>query len=390
MRIQLPRPVTALGVSLLVTASAGCGSDGGRSTTGPPPTLVAELVQGGFDHPLLVAAPPGDVRRLFVVERTGKIRIIKNGTLLSTPFLDITPKVNTGPEQGILGLAFAPDYATSRKFVLHYVDPALNVVISRFRVPSASADVADTAESVLLTVPQPVGDHNGGTVAFGKDGYLYISLGDGGCCGDPDGHGQDRTELLGSILRINVPNTGAYTIPATNPYANHPTFRHELWNYGLRNPWRFSFDRQTGDLYIGDVGDNSREEIDVVSHTSTGGENFGWRITEGSECFGGGSCDTTGITMPVLDYDHSEGCAVMGGNVYRGSAIPSLRGTYFYADFCSGFVRSFVWNGSQATQRQEYPNFLPSGSSPNSFGEDGNGELYITTEVGDVYRIAAQ
>ncbi len=376
---------------VLSLVSLGCSDDSGSEPSGPVPPLEASLVLGGFDHPLFVASPPGDQHRLFVVERTGKIKIIKDGTLLPDPFLDIGDKVDDGPEQGILGLAFAPDYATSHMFVLHYVDPDINVVISRFHAPSASSDVADTAESVLLTVPQPIGDHNGGTVAFGKDGYLYISIGDGGCCGDPDGHGQDRSELLGNILRINVPNTGPYTIPATNPWATSVDYSQELWNYGLRNPWRFSFDRSTGDMYIGDVGDNDREEIDVISHTSQGGENLGWRTTEGLQCYGGGnSCNMTGITMPVLDYGHGEGCAVMGGNVYRGSAIPALRGTYFYADFCSGFVRSFKWAGGQATDKKEYAGFLPDGSMPNSFGEDAAGELYITTEGGELYKIVAQ
>jgi glucose/arabinose dehydrogenase len=380
--------VLALGCAVFL----GCSSD--DSGSGPPPEvppLSAELVESGLSHPLLVTAPPGNQTRLFVVERTGTIRIIKNGNLLPTPFLDITDKVFDGVEQGILGLAFAPDYATSHMFVLHYINSNLEVVISRFHAPSGTADVADTTEQVLLTVQQPVGpDHNGGTVTFGRDGYLYISLGDGGCCGDPQGHGQDRTELLGSILRIDVPNTGPYQIPPDNPWATHATFRHELWNYGLRNPWRFSFDRSTGDMYIGDVGDDRREEVDVISHTSTGGENLGWRVTEGLECYLGDPCDQTGITLPVLDYDHSEGCAVMGGNVYRGSAIPALRGTYFYADLCGGWVRSFRWVGGAATDQKDYPGLIPGGEQPNSFGEDAAGELYLTTEAGNVYRIVAE
>lgn len=377
-----------LGACLL--AATGCNGD--DSGNGPPPEvppLAAQLVLGGFSHPNFVTAPSGD-SRLFVIERTGTIRIIKNGALLPTPFLDLTDKVSSGSEEGVLGLAFAPDYATSRMFVVHYIDPSLTVVISRFHAPSAGADVADTAEQVLLSVPQPGGGHNGGTVLFGPDGYLYASLGDGRCCGDPDGHGQDRTELLGSILRLDVPNAGPYQVPATNPWATHPTFRHELWNYGLRNPWRFSFDRTTGDLYIADVGDGRREEVSVMPHTSTGGENLGWRVTEGLECWQGDPCSTAGITLPVLDYDHSEGCAVMGGYVYRGAAIPALRGTYFYADFCSGFVRSFRWVNGAATEQKEYPDFLPSGAQPNSFGEDRAGELYITTEGGEVYRVVAE
>jgi glucose/arabinose dehydrogenase len=383
--------LAVLALGLTSGLSSGCSSD--DSGNGPPPEvppLGAELVRDGFSHPLFVTTPPGDRTRLFVVERTGQIRIMKNGALLATPFLDITDKVNTGPEQGILGMAFAPDYPTSHMFVLHYVDPSLNVVLSRFHGLSATADVADTTEQPLLSVPQPIGDHNGGTVVFGKDGFLYASIGDGGCCGDPNGHGQDRTELLGSILRLDVSGNGAYRIPSTNPWATHATFRHELWNYGLRNPWRFSFDRSTGGLYIADVGDGSWEEVNVVSGTSTGGENLGWRITEGFECFNGDPCSTTGITMPVLDYGHSEGCAVMGGYVYRGAAIPALRGTYFYADFCAGWVRSFRWVGGVATEQKEYPGMLPAGEQPNSFGEDAAGELYLTTEGGGLYKLKAK
>lgn len=375
---------------LVLAALGACSDDSGNTPVGPVPPLTAALVQGGLSHPLFVTSPPGDRHRLFVVERTGTIRIIKDGVLLPTPFLDITDKVDDGVEQGILGMAFAPDYATSHMFILHYVDPNINVVLSRFHAPSAGADVADTAEYPLLTVPQPIGDHNGGMVAFGRDGYLYASIGDGGCCGDPDGHGQDRTELLGSILRIDVSGTGDYTVPASNPWATSVDIAHELWNYGLRNPWRFSFDRATGDLYLADVGDGSREEVDVISHTSTGGENLGWRIMEGLECFNGDPCSQAGLTLPVLDYGHDEGCAVMGGYVYRGQAIPALRGTYFYADFCTGWVRSFRWKNGAATERTEYTGFLPNGENPNSFGEDADGELYITTEGGNLYRIEAR
>lgn len=379
-----------IAVLLLATVSLSCSDDTANEPPGPVPPLQAQLVMDGFSHPLFVTTPPGDHHRLFVVERTGTIRIIKDGVLLGQPFLDITDKVDDGVEQGILGLAFAPDYATSHMFVVHYVDLNLDVRISRFHAPSQTADVADTTEDRLLRVPQITFDHNGGMVAFGKDGYLYASIGDGGCCGDPDGHGQDRTELLGSIIRIDVPTSGDFTIPPTNPYATSVEFAQELWNYGLRNPWRFSFDRSTGDLYIADVGEGTHEEVDVIPHSSTGGENLGWRTVEGMECYEGNPCDKSGTTLPVLQYGHDEGCAVMGGYVYRGRAIPALRGTYFYADFCSGFVRSFRWVNGQATEQKEYPGFLPNGSNPNSFGEDADGELYVTTEGGVLYRIVAQ
>ena len=354
------------------------------------PVLELHAVATGMSHPLYVTSPPGDRSRLFVVERTGAIRIIKNGVLQATAFLDITARVSTGSEQGILGMAFPPDYATTKYFVVYYVDPAGNTVLSRFHVGSATSDVALSGEETLLTIPQPGGDHNGGMLAYGQDGYLYLSVGDGGCCGDPGGHGQDRTELLGSILRLDVGPTGPYQIPATNPWANDGVFRHELWNYGLRNPFRFSFDRETGDMYIGDVGDEYREEIDVLPGTSVGGENLGWRIMEGMECFGGGtSCDRNGLTLPVLDYSHSLGCSVIGGFVYRGVAIPALRGTYFYLDFCGAWVETFRWTGGAASSSRRYQ-WLNSSEYPNSFGEDADGELYITSESGNVFKVVAK
>ena len=366
---------------------AACGNEPGGPVV---PELVLDTLETGMSHPLYVTTPPGDRNRLFVVERTGTIRIIKNGVLQATPFLDITAEVSTGAEQGILGMAFPPDYATSRYFVVYYVNPSIQTVLSRFHVASATADTALSGEDTLLTIQQPGGDHNGGMLAYGQDGYVYLSLGDGGCCGDPSGHGQDRTELLGSILRLNVGPTGPYQIPATNPWATDATFRHELWNYGLRNPFRFSFDRQTGDLYIGDVGDNTREEIDVVPHTSVGGENLGWRIMEGKECFGGGTaCNMTGLTLPVWDYPHSQGCSVIGGFVYRGAAIPALRGTYFYLDYCAAWVESFRWSGGAISSRQRYT-WLAASEFPNSFGEDADGELYITSEAGNVFKIVAK
>jgi len=352
-----------------------------------------DTIAVGLSHPLFVTTPPGDQARVFVVERTGQIRIFRNGVLLPTPFLDITGQLFSGPEQGILGLAFPPDYATSRFFVVYYVNPNAETVLSRFHVASAAADTALPGEDTLLSIPQPIyPDHNGGMLAYGPDGYLYVSVGDGGCCGDPNGRGQDRTDLLGSLLRLGVGASGPYTIPATNPWAGHATFRHELWNYGLRNPWRFSFDRATGDLYIGDVGNDAYEEVSFLSHTSAGGENLGWRIMEGRSCFGGAACDTTGLVLPVLAYGHSDGCSVIGGYVYRGAAMPALRGNYFYADFCSGWVRSFRiagGGGGVATDRREYALLDPS-ELPTSFGEDANGELYITTESGNVYKIVEQ
>lgn len=378
--------LTGVGIGALALAllGAACGESSGP---GPIPDLALDTIATGMDHPLYVTSPPGDRTRLFVAERTGAIRIIKNGVLQPTPFLDITAEVSTGAEQGILGMAFPPDYGTSKYFVVYYVNPSVQTVLSRFHVASATSDTALSGEDTLLTIQQPGGDHNGGMLAYGRDTYLYLSVGDGGCCGDPGGHGQDRTDLLGSILRLQVGPTGPYQIPPTNPWATHATFRHELWNYGLRNPFRFSFDRVTGDLYIGDVGDNTREEIDFLPHTSVGGENLGWPIMEGAQCFGGGTCNMTGLTLPVWDYPHSQGCSVIGGFVYRGVAIPALRGTYFYLDFCAAWVEAFRWPGVLSSMRRY--TWLDAFEAPNSFGEDADGELYITSESGNIFKIVA-
>jgi hypothetical protein len=258
------------------------------------------------------------------------------------------------------------------------------VVAYRVSADPGVAD-SDSAESIL-TVGQPFANHNGGGLVFGPDGFLYIGLGDGGSSGDPQGNGQDLGDLLGSLLRIDIDGGSPYVIPPDNPFAGTAGSRAEIWNYGLRNPWRFSFDRGTGDLYIGDVGQDSREEIDVAPASTGGGENYGWNLMEGSRCFGAEGCDQSGLSLPVLDYGHDDGCSVTGGFVYRGSAIPALRGRYFYADFCSGWVRSFRYGGAQATERREWPTLAPGGMIT-SFGEDANGELYILVASGKVYRI---
>jgi glucose/arabinose dehydrogenase len=368
-------------------------SDHSLGGSGPPPppadsTLVLTPVVSGLNRPVFLTAPAGDPR-MFVLEKDGRIRIIENGALLPAPFLDITGLTTRDNEQGLLGLAFAPDYATSGRFYIYFTSPGQtgggNSIVARYHV-SADPDLADPAGDTLLVIAQPYTNHNGGMLAFGPDGMLYIGLGDGGSGGDPDGHGQDRTELLGSILRIDVSGTG-YSSPAGNPFAGSPTFRHELWSYGLRNPWRFSFDRQTGDLYIGDVGQNALEEIDVQPAGDPGGENYGWNIMEGLSCYGGGTCNKTGLTLPVLDYPHSQGCSVTGGYVYRGTALPLLQGTYFYADYCAGMLRSFRWTGSGITGQKDWTDLVLSGGVT-SFGEDSSGELYALTDGGTVYRFS--
>ena len=348
-------------------------------------TVHLEPVASGLAFPVDLTAPPGD-SRLFVAEKGGRIRIIKDGVLLGTPFLDIHGLVSGGGEQGLLGLAFHPQYATTGRFVVDYTDASGDTRIAVYHV-SADPDVADPASgAVMLTVSQPYSNHNGGQVRFGPDGYLYIALGDGGSGGDPQNRGQDRTDLLGSMLRIDVDNGSPYNIPASNPYSGSTTFRRELWNYGLRNPWRFSFDRLTGDLYIADVGQDAREEIDVAPAGSPGGQNYGWHVMEGTSCYNARSCSQGGLTLPVIDYTHADGCSVTGGYVYRGQAIPALQGTYFYSDYCNGWIRSFRYSGGRVTGARSWPELDPHGNVT-SFGEDASGELYVLVGAGTAYRI---
>ena len=376
---------------ILMMAFTGCKENSARQAPSVPSGL--ETVATGLDFPLYLTTTPGNDNRLFIVEKSGLIRIIKNGTLLETPFLDIHRLVSTGGEQGLLGLAFDPGYATNGRFYVSYTDTSGDSKIVRYSV-SGNPDIAQTApDRVLLTIDQPFANHNGGNIVFGPDGYLYIGMGDGGSGNDPHGNGQDKTDLLGSLLRIDVHPQDDYTIPGDNPFISQPSARPELWDIGLRNPWRFSFDRKTGDLYIADVGQNAREEINVAPSAQGRGKgiNYGWNIMEGTICTPGvnTNCNKTGLTLPVLDYDHSnDNCSVTGGYVYRGSAIPGIQGTYFYADYCAGWVKSFVYRNGLATDHKEWKALSPGGNIT-SFGEDSQDELYILTSQGGVYRIIA-
>ena len=360
------------------------------TVVGTAPAIGLDTIVRGLDNPVYLTAAPGDTSRLFVVEQSGSIRIIRNRAVVATPFLDLTDSVSTGSEQGLLGMAFAPDYGTTGRFYVSYTRLNGNSVVARYQV-SGNPDLADPASGVtILGVAQPYSNHNGGMITFGPDGFLYFGLGDGGGGGDPEATGQDRSDLLGSLLRLDVSGAGAYTIPAGNPYAGSPSFRPELWNWGLRNPWRFSFDRQTGDLYIADVGQNAYEELNVQPAGSAGGENYGWTTMEGTHCYPDSSpCSPIGLTLPLLDYDHGDGCSVTGGYVYRGNDVPSLAGHYLYADYCSGWVRSFRYQGGQAVSRLDR-NALRPGGNITSFGEDARGELYILTGSGGVHRIIAR
>ncbi len=384
-----------LGFSFLIWVTAcGGGEDGNPGPTPPfppppepPPQLTIELVTGGLDFPLGLVSPPGDPR-LFVVEKDGRIRIVRNGTLLSTLFLDHRASVSTAGERGLLGLAFHPEFATNGLFVLDYTDPTGRTVLSTMRVSVADPDRADPATEVVgLTVNQPFSNHNGGDLAFGPDGFLYAGLGDGGGAGDPENNGQRAETLLGALLRLAVdPSTGTMQPAPGNPFAGQAGGRPEIWAIGLRNPWRFSFDRGTGDLYIADVGQNRREEINVARAADGGGRgaNYGWNVMEGTLCFSPSTnCNRAGLVEPVLEYDHSRGCSVTGGHVYRGSALPEEVGVYFYGDFCTGQVRSFRLQGSGggAVEIRDRSDLDVPGNLT-SFGLDAAGELHLLVVSG--------
>jgi glucose/arabinose dehydrogenase len=384
------RVLLRLAGALLLAPMPGCGStEPGGPLPSPDSTIGLRQVASGLGFPLYLTSPPDDVSRVFVVEKGGRIRVIRNDSLLATPFLDLSGRVSTGGEQGLLGLAFHPAYAQNRVFVINYTNTQGDTRIATFRA-GTTPDVADPAsERVILAIDQPFANHNGGMLAFGPDGMLYASLGDGGSGGDPQGNGQNRSVLLGKILRLDIADDGTASVPADNPFAGQTGARPEIWSYGLRNPWRFSFDRATGDLYLGDVGQNELEEINASTGAAQFGRgaNYGWNIVEGTECFSPSSgCDRTGLTPPVLVYGHGQGCSVTGGYVYRGSAIPSLVGHYFYADYCAGWVRSFRLAGAALADEREWAALRPGGQVP-SFGEDARGELYILSASGTVHRI---
>ena len=362
--------------------------------------IKAVRIASGLSHPLLVTAPPGDVSRIFIVEQTGAIKVMKWGTLLPGSFLNLSAKIVSGGEQGLLGLAFHPQYATNGRLFVDYTDTSGNTVVSEYHV-SSNPDVGDTSEAIILQVTQPFANHNGGHLAFGPDGYLYIALGDGGSGGDPFNNAQDTSKLLGKLLRLDIDGAPPYTNPSTNPFYGAIAGRDEIWAYGLRNPWRFSFDRQNGDLYIGDVGQDHYEEIDYQPGSgagSSGGDNYGWHIVEGNgHCYTPSSgCVQTGLKLPIVEYDHSQGCSITGGYVYRGCAMPDLQGTYFYSDFCTSFIRTFNVVGGVPTNFQDRTADLAPGggitiSNVSSFGEDARGEIYIcdlgTGSNGEVFKI---
>lgn len=377
-------PPGTLTAVLLATAAA-CGS--GLESPDPDPTdpeLTVEVIAEGLANPLHLSAPAGDPR-LFVVEQPGRIRIVAEGRLLEAPFLDLTDRVQSGGERGLLSVAFHPDYASNGRFFVNYTDLDGDTRVEEYRV-SEDPDRADpTSGRLLLRVEQPFGNHNGGLVAFGPDGMLYVGMGDGGGAGDPEENGQDTGTLLGALLRLDVDGAEPYAVPPDNPFASDPEGRDEIWAWGLRNPWRFSFDVEEGTLYIADVGQNRYEEVNAAP-ADEAGLNYGWNVMEGRHCFAEPECDTTGLVLPVLVYEHPDGCSVTGGHVYRGDRLPAVVGHYFYSDFCEGWLRSFRLEDGEAVDRREWA--VGDLGSILSFGEDAGGELYLLSANGRVYRLA--
>ncbi len=370
----------------ILTDNSGSGSARAQGST--LPTLAISPFVSGVPSPIGITHAGDGSGRVFIIQQAGRIRVVKNNALLATPFLDISARVSCCGERGLLGLAFPPDYELKGYFYVNYTNTAGTTVISRFQKSAGSDDVADpSTEQILITIAQPFANHNGGHMAFGPtDGQLYVGMGDGGDGGDPGNRAQNPNELLGKMLRLDV-ETGrpyTYTVPANNPFVNTAGFRPEIWALGLRNPWRFSFDRLTADLYIGDVGQNNFEEIDFQPAASAGGENYGWRIMEGAHCFNPPGCSVTGLTLPVFEYTHAEGCSITGGYVYRGGTFPRMQGLYFYADYCNGRIWALSRNGSawQSTL------LLDTSINVSSFGEDEAGNLYVASHnSGEVFRV---
>lgn len=380
------------GILVLLFFSAASASVRGQTGTPPEDRVRLELLSSELDDPVgLVHAGDGS-GRLFVVERPGRVRIVEAGGTLGPVFLDIAERVGSaGPEQGLLGLAFHPNFKGNGFFYVNYTDTGGNTKISRFVAPTGPGSVDPATERVILGLTQPAANHNGGQLAFGPDGYLYIGTGDGGGGGDPLGNGQNGQTLLGALLRLDADTALPYAVPADNPFVGNGAVRDEIWALGLRNPWRFSFDRVTGDLFVADVGQNAFEEVNFQPASSLGGENYGWAIMEGLHCFPSGTtCQTEGLTLPVHEYDHSQGCSVTGGYVYRGSEFPFMAGVYLFGDFCSGRIWGlFPGEGEARGTVLELGQF---NILITSFGEDESGELYVLNQrnasgKGELYRL---
>ena len=350
-------------------------------------------VAGGLSFPIDLTNAGDGTGRMFILEKQGDVRVVSGGQLQSTPFLDIRDRVrSSGSEQGLLGIAFSPDFKQNGYFYVDYIDLNGNTVISRFSADptaSPSSQAGDPAsEKIILTVEQPYSNHNGGHIIFGPDGYLYIGMGDGGSAGDPKGNGQNLNTLLGKMLRIDVNHGDPYSIPAGNPFANSSGGLPEIWAYGLRNPWQFSFDPLTGDLYIGDVGQDNWEEIDYLpSGYSALPANFGWSLMEGDHPYKPIQNMPADLISPVAEYSHAYGCSVTGGDVYRGKSLAAFYGIYLYSDYCSGTVWGLIHEPDGSWQNQT---LFETGVNVTGFGTDENGELYFVSKQGGLYELAAK
>ena len=362
-----------------------------RATTRPTLHLFTlATVADGFHRPIYATHAGDESGRLFVLEQSGKVWILRDGARMPVPFLDVSQLISSSAlrsgftEQGLLGIAFHPEHASKGRFFIYYTDRGGDTVIARYLVMPGQPDLADPASGqVIFQLPQPYSNHNGGHIDFGPDGYLYVALGDGGAANDPLGAGQNRRLLLGTILRLDVDSALPYAIPADNPFVGDAAALDEIWAYGLRNVWRFSFDRATGDLYMADVGQNQWEELNFQPADSPGGENYGWNVYEANMIFAGGSAPHH--VAPFHAYDHSLGCSVTGGYVYRGAAIADLQAVYLFGDYCTGRIWGSWRDSSLTWQTQQLmkPNFAIS-----SFGEDEAGEVYVIDYAGTLYRFA--
>ena len=361
------RPLIATTLALLASGALAQGASGW-------PQLVPELRVAGLDLPVHVTHAGDGSGRLFVVEQRGRVRLVENGVLQPTPFLDITARVGCCGERGLLSVAFPPGFATKRLFYVNYTDRTGSTVVARYRV-SDDPDLADPgSEQVVLTVSQPFANHNGGQLAFGPDGYLYVGMGDGGGAGDPQDNGQRRDTLLGKLLRLDVESGQVpYAVPTDNPFRAGAGWRPEIWALGLRNPWRFSFDRSTGDLWIADVGQSSYEEVNFQPAGDPGGRNYGWRVMEGAHCSNPDPCTSAGLTLPVAEYGRADGCSVTGGHVYRGARWPRMQGVYLYGDYCSGRIWGVRRNGPAF----ENALLFDSPFTITTFGEGEDGSVYV-------------
>lgn len=399
------RAARAVVAALLLLPAVGVQGAVAGDPVGPPPTaprhvatepaaeqdafvpanvrLTFTRIARGLSSPVYITHSGDNNGRLFVVEQTGRIRVIRKGVLQSAPFLDLRSKISTGGERGLLGLAFHPDYGSNRKFYVNYTDRTGATVVEQYLRSTTNASVAQTTGKLVLRIPQPYANHNGGMLAFGPDRLLYIGMGDGGSAGDPGNRAQNIDSLLGKILRINIDTSRAYTVPPTNPFVGRAG-NDLIWSVGLRNPWRFSFDKANGALWVADVGQDRYEEVNRSVGPNAGrATNYGWRQMEGNRCYNPPTgCQTAGKHRPLAVYGHSEGCSVSGGYVYRASTYPDLQAVYTFGDYCSGKI----WGVDGAGPSAQAPVLLyDTAARISSFGQDQAGNIYLVDHAGDIW-----